>query len=135
MIRLGKKNPEILGINRFCEASCQQSASELGIAPQVIKSSPQEGILISRFIEARTLATVELGDKVCLKKVVELIKKYHALPFKKEYQDKPIYEKLRTMLAASQSYPDSFLSRNHEHFRTIIDRIELPQNTERSDLI
>jgi len=53
--RFGKKNPHILGINRFCEAACQQRASELGIAPKILFSDPEQGTLMSAFIEGTTL--------------------------------------------------------------------------------
>ena len=75
--RLGKKNPHVLGINRFCEAACQQRASELCIAPKILFSDPEIGTLISTFIEGKTLSADSVRNKEQLQRVVELMKKYH----------------------------------------------------------
>lgn len=123
--RFGKNNPQILGINRFCETACQQQASELGIAPAVLFSKPQEGTLISTFIEGTTLSADQLRNKEQLQRVVEVMKKYHKMPYQQQLDDKPIFDKLRLMLSYSQQYEDSVLNKDEATaIGTFIDQAE-----------
>lgn len=123
--RFGKTNPEILGINRFCEVACQKSASAAGVAPEVLYSDPEQGILISNFIEAETLT----GEKICtqeyLVKVIQLIKKYHRIPFRQEFASESIYQKVLAMLSFSANYQDSLFSADSaQQIKEIIIHIE-----------
>ena len=110
IVRLGKENPETLVIDRFCEVACQKSANKIGIAPEVLYSNPKNGILISSFINGKTYATEDVSNPVQLERIIELLKKCHTIPFKKEFKTFTIYEKIRKMILSSQSYKNSLVS-------------------------
>ena len=49
VLRVLAKSTELLGINRDHEHACTQAAAKLGIGPEVVHYSLDDGILIVRF--------------------------------------------------------------------------------------
>lgn len=125
VVRLGKQNPENLGINRYCEEACQKNASQAGIAPTIMYSNPQNGTLIRSFITGNALTKDDMRNPVYLKSIIEVLKKCHQILYQKELETCSIYEKVRTMLSLSSSYQPSFLSTEEmEKTKTTINTIE-----------
>jgi len=125
IMRLGKENPEIFGIDRFCETACQKSASQVGIAPKILYSDHKNGTLISTFINGKTYSAEDVSDSVNLKCIIELLKKCHSIPFKEEFKTSSIYEKIRTMISLSQSHKPSLVSQKEaEKIKDTINQIE-----------
>ena len=56
VLRINAANADILGIDRHREARILAAASKAGIAPQVAYCSPEQGILLSEFIDGQQLA-------------------------------------------------------------------------------
>jgi len=69
-----------LGINRDHEYACAKVAAELGIAPQVVHYSREDGILVSRFLEGRPLSAAEARQPDTLERIVHSIKRFHYGP-------------------------------------------------------
>lgn len=65
----------ILGIDRRNELVCQEAAAGLGIAPQVFYH--EEGILVSDFIEARTLGDSDVREAAALRRLAQVLRQLH----------------------------------------------------------
>ncbi len=72
--RLGEERP-LLGIDRRNEVTCQRAAWGLGVAPEVVHQ--EEGILISAFLEARTLNAEEVREPVRLDRLAKVVRTLH----------------------------------------------------------
>ncbi len=72
--RFGEDRP-LLGIDRRNEVACQRAAAGLGIAPEVVYSSP--GVLISEFLEARTLTREEVCEPARLAAIARVVRRLH----------------------------------------------------------
>ncbi len=68
-----------LGIDRQREADILAAVSELGIAPPVLVSLPEQGILISQYIAGRHRQNISSLDSRDLERLVELLKKTHEM--------------------------------------------------------
>jgi thiamine kinase-like enzyme len=72
--RICKELP-LLGIDRRNEAACQETASRLGIAPELIHRG--EGLLISRHVSGQTLTSIDLQDLGMIGQVGETLRRLH----------------------------------------------------------
>lgn len=64
-----------LGIDRHSERACQEAAFRVGVAPEVVHSD--DGLLVSRFIEARTLTLDDLQDQTVLARLGTELRELH----------------------------------------------------------
>src|SRR3954453_10390612 len=62
VVRVPGADTHLLGIDRACEARASALAARLGIGPQVVENT--NGVLVTHFVEGRTLEAAELGDRV-----------------------------------------------------------------------
>ena len=123
---LAKKIPNCWELIDIVKLLAWASASELGIAPKIIYSDPSQGSLITSFICGQTLTAATICMQNNLVRVVALMKKYHAIPFKKEFESESIYDKLRSMLAQAVACRDSIFSlKDADYFKGIIDFIQM----------
>ena len=72
--RLCEERP-MLGIDRRNEVVCQQAAGARGLAPEVVHHEP--GLLVSCFIEGRTLAAADVRRPQCLDRLADLLERLH----------------------------------------------------------
>jgi len=124
VVRIGKKDSSVFSIDRFCETACQGSANRMGIAPKIFYSDPRNGTLVSSFIPGKNLTTKNICDSSRLQDVIDIIKKCHNIPFKKEFKTFSIYDKLRAMLTALLSEKMFITHKESQEISEIIDRIE-----------
>jgi thiamine kinase-like enzyme len=76
--RLGQDLP-LHGVSRSSELSVARAAHAAGISPEVVFAG--QGVMVSRFVEGRTLDASDLRDPQDLGKVVELIRRcHHGMP-------------------------------------------------------
>ena len=73
-VRIGEDNP-FHNILRFNELAASRAAHAVGISPAVIHS--QDGVIVTDFIEGRTLTPEDVRDPSTLARIVPLIKGCH----------------------------------------------------------
>lgn len=73
-VRMGHDIPEH-GVMRFNELAVARAAHAAGLSPEVIYAS--EGVLVSRFIEGRTLGEQDIASDVYLPRVLALVQAFH----------------------------------------------------------
>ena len=73
-VRVGEDIP-VHGVLRFNEEAAARAAAMAGIAPAVIHSEP--GVLVSRFIEGRTLTASAVREPAMLERIVPLVGRCH----------------------------------------------------------
>jgi thiamine kinase-like enzyme len=73
-VRLGHDLPAH-GVMRFNELAVARAAHAAGLSPEVVHA--QEGIMVSRFIEGRTLTPSDIQNPLQFAKVVQLIRQFH----------------------------------------------------------
>lgn len=84
VVRICAQGVAIHGIDRQAEQECSQAAAAIGIAPEFVAffddlPAGQE-VLITRFVEGRTLEAAHVRSSPRLEQVVNLMRRYHALP-------------------------------------------------------
>ena len=80
VIRVCGANTEHLGIDRDNERACTQVAADLGIGPAVVHFDADAMILVTRFVEGKTL-TAEMARKSgALERIIATVKRYHEGP-------------------------------------------------------
>ncbi len=72
--RLCEPRP-LLGIDRRNELVCQEAASAWGLAPEVVHH--EDGLLITRFIQGRTLTAADLREPAVLDRLAALLRRLH----------------------------------------------------------
>ena len=74
VVRLGADLPEH-GVSRAHELAVARAAHAVGISPEVVHAEP--GLMVSRFIDGRTLQADDLRDPQCLAATVDLLRRCH----------------------------------------------------------
>jgi thiamine kinase-like enzyme len=80
VIRMGWKDARVLGIDREAERQATAAAARVGIGPEVAAFLPQEGVLVTRYIEGRSLRPEEISEPDVLADVAESLKTLHRGP-------------------------------------------------------
>jgi hypothetical protein len=65
----------LLGIDRRNEVACQRAAGTWGLAPELVHHEP--GLLLTRFVEGRTLAAADVREPSCLARAAALLQRLH----------------------------------------------------------
>ena len=73
-VRIGEDKP-VHGIVRSNELAAARAAQAAGISPEIVHS--QDGVVISRFIEGRTLTATDVQDTGTLQRIVSLVQACH----------------------------------------------------------
>jgi thiamine kinase-like enzyme len=79
VLRLSGKNAAQLGINRELELEALSAASKAGIGPEVVHFFLPEGHLVTRYIYGRHWTLAEYRTRDNLRRLVETVKRLHAL--------------------------------------------------------
>ncbi len=79
VLRIGGDETKHLGIDRRVEYGCTLAASRVGVAPEPVAFLEPEGYLVTRFIAGPGLPADQIGTEVNIRRVVESLKRYHAL--------------------------------------------------------
>lgn len=78
VVRIGRDIPEH-GVMRFNELAAARAAHAAGISPEVVHAG--EGLLVSRYVEGRTLAPEDVRDVATLDRVAAIVHRcHHELP-------------------------------------------------------
>ena len=73
-VRYGEDIP-VHGVMRFNEASAARAAEAAGVSPAVIYTEP--GIIVTRFVEGRTLGPEDVREQAMLERILPLLKRCH----------------------------------------------------------
>lgn len=73
-VRIGSDIP-VHGVMRFNELAAARAAQAAGITPAVLHAEP--GVLVTEFIEGKTLCEEDLRDEAMLRRVVPLVRDCH----------------------------------------------------------
>src|SRR3990170_1083050 len=79
VLRVGGDETIHLGIDRRVEHGCTLAASRVGVAPEPIAFLEPEGYLVTRFVSGPGIPADQVGTEANIRRVVELLKRYHAL--------------------------------------------------------
>ena len=79
VLRRNNDNATLLGIDRQREATILNKVSHAGIAPEILYCSPQNGILIGKYIEGKHWQNTDSLEANKKDKLIELINKVHGL--------------------------------------------------------
>ena len=74
VVRIGEDNP-FLGIMRFNEFAASHAAFEAGLSPEIVHAEP--GVAVIRYIEGRTLETIDIRKPGMIEKIVPMLKQVH----------------------------------------------------------
>ncbi len=80
VLRVCSTSTDHLGIRRDHEYACLKIIADLGIGAEVIHYSPEDGILVVRFVEGKPVSPEGAREPDKLKRIVEAIKCYHNGP-------------------------------------------------------
>ena len=80
ILRLDAVHDPDVGLDRDCELEVLERASAAGLAPEIVFSDVEAGILVTRFVEGRPWSRKDLEDPRKLVLIAELLQKVHALP-------------------------------------------------------
>ena len=78
VLRMGGVRTEILGIDRVAEHAASLRAQELGIGPAVEGFLESEGLLVTRFIDGRSIALEEMRSASTLPRVADALRRLHS---------------------------------------------------------
>ncbi len=66
---------KVLGIDRPNERACQAAAASIGVAPAIVYH--EEGVLVSEYIEGRTLEDSDVKEEATLERLARLLRGLH----------------------------------------------------------
>src|SRR6478735_7600767 len=78
--RLAGRDTDLLAIDRDAEYLNSLSAAASGVAPEVVERVPDAGLLVIRYVEARTLTATDLADPDTLVAVAAACRALHTGP-------------------------------------------------------
>ncbi len=80
VVRIAAAGTQRLGIDRRREYLCAVTASQIGVAPEVVYVRPAEGILVTRFVAGGHLSGEEMAKPDVMRRAVQAMRRYHAGP-------------------------------------------------------
>ncbi len=80
VLRIGGKDTELLGIDRYDEQAATRRAAEAGLAPDVIAFVEPQGYLVTRFVDGRPVSEEELRRPEALRDIAGLLRRFHDGP-------------------------------------------------------
>jgi len=79
VIRIGAVNSRELGIDRKQELAVMDKAGEAGLAPRVLHASPDQGLLVTEFLDGRHWQPGTVRDPDKLSMLLNLLERLHAI--------------------------------------------------------
>src|SRR3990172_89860 len=113
---------ERLAIPRGAEIDNTRAAAETGIAPRVLYQLPESGVLVTEFLQGRTLAKADMHAAGMLERLAEAVRRLHtARPFPNDF-DLFLLDRKSTHLnpnhpRSSPPFPTTTLSRSKAAMR------------------
>jgi thiamine kinase-like enzyme len=77
VLRMGGARTSLLGIDREVEYEAGERAFEVGIGPEVVAFIPEEGWLVCRFIDGRSIPIEDMRRPETLSRVAAALRRFH----------------------------------------------------------
>jgi thiamine kinase-like enzyme len=77
VLRIGGRDPKLLGIDRRAEHAASVAAAELGVAPEVVAFVEPEGYLVTRYVPGTPLEPELARDRDTIATVARLLRRVH----------------------------------------------------------
>jgi thiamine kinase len=103
VLRLDSEQESVFQFDRSCELSILESAGKSGLAPAVIYSNAEAGILVTEFLPGRAWEEADISVPANLEKLAALLRDVHTLPRSGRRTD---------MVAVAQTY-EAYLEKRH----------------------
>ena len=110
-LRFGQDLPQY-GVLRFNELAIARAAHAAGVTPEVVYAA--EGVMVSRFIEGRTLESADLRDPLRIPAVLAVLQRCHrevAQQVRGPVLMFWVFQVLRNYFATLEAIPDHLLAR------------------------
>jgi thiamine kinase len=80
VMRLDSEQSRLFRFDRSCEIDILRKAAEAGLAPGVVHSDPEAGILVTEYLPGRIWGESDLERPESIESLAHLLRKVHALP-------------------------------------------------------
>jgi len=80
VLRVGRANTQLLGIDRRNERAATKAAAAAGLAPEVLYFIEPEGYLLTRFVDGRPITPDEMRQPDAIRELASILQRIHALP-------------------------------------------------------
>jgi thiamine kinase-like enzyme len=130
VLRISRRNTQDFGNNRVTEYESLKIASNAGIAPKVYRYFLPEGHMVTRYIDGRHWTGAEYFDDENRSRLIEMVKKIHALPAIKTTFS-PFERTSRFSKSAKRLNAD--FPNDYDAFLSYQERIKKSQNEDKSD--
>jgi thiamine kinase-like enzyme len=80
VLRLDAAHTDAFNLDRVSEVATLKRAAAAGLAPEVIYTDVESGILLNRYVSGRTWEVTDLDDDANIELLVDLLRKVHELP-------------------------------------------------------
>ncbi|HVB51823.1 MAG TPA: choline/ethanolamine kinase family protein [Acidimicrobiales bacterium] len=77
VLRIPGQNTNLLGIDRDCEYQASQLAASIGVAPEVLARSKEDGWMVTRFLPGASLSPTDLAQDPRLGDVATTLRRLH----------------------------------------------------------
>ena len=103
VLRVFGAGTEHLGISRDREAACSGAAAAIGVAPEVVAYLPDQGALLTGFVEGNGLKADDVRNPELLRRIAETVKRCHAAPLVDEIGPFSVFATVTDYLAKAES--------------------------------
>ena len=131
VLRVNGNQNEYLDLSREEEQQAIIKASKLGIAPGVFPTADKKNLLITEFIEGKSLAIEEMHNTDLIKKVTSTLLKIHSL--KGIERDCSPFDLIRKYLRGAQDLKVIFPDNLYKHLKDM-ERIELSRSKDKENI-
>jgi thiamine kinase-like enzyme len=80
VLRIGGKDTNLLGIDRYAEQAAARAAADIGVGPDVVAFVEPEGFLVTRFVEGKPAPIDEIRRPEALREIAALLGRIHEGP-------------------------------------------------------
>lgn len=110
VLRIGGAKTSMLGIDRRVEHQASLRAAEVGVGPEVAGFFEDEGWLVTRFIDGRTISPEEMRRPQTIRRVAAALRRFHeAAPIRGRFDAHAVVEQYhREALEHGVEIPDAY---------------------------
>jgi thiamine kinase-like enzyme len=80
VLRIGGKDTNLLGIDRYAEQAAARAAADIGVGPDVVAFVEPEGYLVTRFVDGEPVPVDEIRRPEALHEIAALLRRVHEGP-------------------------------------------------------